>query len=195
VLRVGQKVDLSKYAYKQYILAIDANDNLVYVSSTAWWYVDSDGSIVIDFSRFIEWQRKSGYVVVEEPLSTCDERDCYRDWLDCDKFILYPNFEIIELNEKSYTLKVRRKSDGVLFKIVNDIKWFYYMPELEHSMTYCEAIMLFIALLAKLGKLRREDQELLEKDPVALATKFGEILARPLFAYGIVTGLILVEKK
>ena len=193
--RCREVLDLSKVVARPYMPAVDRRENLVYVPTYEWMYVDSDGSVVLDFRRFKEWEDRTGYVIVEEPLSTCDEVDCYRDWVECDKFVLYPNFEIVEMDEKSYTLKVRRKSDGTVFKIVNDIKWFYFMPEIEPGATYCEAILLFIVLLAKLKRLKPEEEELLEKDPVALAAKFGEILLRPILAYGIIPGLILIEKR
>jgi hypothetical protein len=194
-LSVEKQVNLSKYALKEYVLAIDSNNNLVYVPTLVWAYMDSDSAIAIDFRTYVEWEKRTGYSIVAEPLVSCDEKDCYRDWLDCERFVLQPNFEIVEMDERSYTLKVRRKSDGVLFKIVNDPKWFYYMVELEPGMTYCEAVLLFIALLAKLGRLKPEDHELLDKDPAMLAAKFGDMLTRPLFVYGISTGLIIVNKK
>jgi hypothetical protein len=187
-----KQVDFSKIAARPLLPALDASNNLVYVPALAWAYMDSDGAIAIDFRRYVEWEKRTGYSIVAEPLVSCDEKDCYRDWLDCEKFVLQPNFEIVEMDERSYTLKVRRKSDGVLFKIVNDPKWFYYMVELEPGMTYCEAVPLFIALLAKLGRLKPEDHELLDKDPAMLAAKFGDMLTRPLFVYGISTGLIIL---
>jgi len=112
----------------------------------------------------------------------------------CDRFILYPNFEIIELNERSYTLKVRRKSDGVVFKIPS-LTLAYMFAELEPGINLCEAIILFTAVLAKLGKLTKEDEELLEKDPVALEAKHGEILIDFLTIFGTIPGLIMVQKK
>ena len=189
-----KQVDFSRIAMKPYVPAIDANDNLVYVPSAEWWYVDSDGSIVLDVRKKNEWCRRTGYAIVVEPFVTCDERDCYRDWVECDKFVLYPNFEIVEINEKEQYIKVKRSSDGVVFKIPS-LTIAYLFTELEPGMNLCEAIVLFTAIIAKLGKLTREDEELLEKDPVALEIKHGEILIDFLTIFGTIPGLIIVQKK
>jgi len=191
---VQKQVDFSRIAMKPYVPAIDANDNLVYVPSAEWWYVDSDGSIVLDVRKKNEWCRRTGYAIVVEPFVTCDERDCYRDWVECDKFVLYPNFEIVEINEKEQYIKVKRSSDGVVFKIPS-LTIAYLFAELEPGMNLCEAIVLFTAIIAKLGKLTREDEELLEKDPVALEIKHGEILIDFLTIFGTIPGLIIVQKK
>jgi len=197
-----QQVDFSKIAARPYVPAIDRNDNLVYISAYEWWYIDSDGSIVLDFDRFISWARSSGYTVVNEPFVHCDENDCYRDWIDCDRFILYLNYEVIEFNERVPYLKVRRKSDGVVFKIMGQTENRskiqsipYLFLELDSGMTFCEVIVLFTALLAKLGLMRKEEQELLEKDHVALMAKYGEMLTDPLTVLGVAPGLLIVEKK
>jgi len=192
---VAQKqVDLSKLAFKQYVMAIDANNNLVYVPSWQWWYLDSDGSIVLDVRKKNEWCRRTGYAIVVEPFVSCDENDCYRNWLECDKFVLYPNYDIVEINERSQYIKVKRRSDAIVFKIPS-LTIAYLFAELEPGMNLCEAIVLFTAILAKLGKLTREDEELLEKDPIALEAKHGEILIDFLTIFGTIPGLISVEKK
>jgi hypothetical protein len=84
-----KQVDFSKIAARPLLPALDASNNLVYVPSYAWWYLDSDGSIVLDLRKRNEWARRTGYVIVVEPFVHCDEKDCYRDFLDCDKFVLY----------------------------------------------------------------------------------------------------------
>jgi len=53
------------------------------------------------------------------------------------------------------------------------------MPEIEPGMNYCEAILLFIALLAVLGKLTYKDHKLLDRGLVELATKYREVLTKP----------------
>jgi hypothetical protein len=136
--------------------ALDASNNLVYVPSYAWWYLDSDGSIVLDWKRFAKWVEKTGYVVVPEPFETCDEESCYRNWVDCNKFILYPNFDIAEFNEGVPYLKVRRRSDGTAFKVVGLVA-VYLLLELEHGMSLCEAILLYTALKAKLRVLSEDE--------------------------------------
>jgi hypothetical protein len=50
-----KQVDFSKIAAKPLLPALDASNNLVYVPSYAWWYLDSDGSIVLDWKRLAEW--------------------------------------------------------------------------------------------------------------------------------------------
>jgi len=190
-----KQVDFSKIAARPLLPALDANNNLVYVPSYAWWYIDpSDGSIVLDLRKRNEWARRTGYVIVVEPFVHCDERDCYRDFLDCDKFVLYPNYTIVELNERAQYIKVKRNGDGVVFKIPH-ITVAYLFAELEPGMTFCEAVPLFTAILAKLGKLTKEDMELLDKDPVKLEVEHAEILTDALTNLGVAPGLIIVQKK
>jgi len=190
-----QQVDFSKIAARPYVPAIDRNDNLVYISAYEWWYVDSDGSIVLDYRRFVEWEKRTGYTCIEEPFISCDEKNCYRDWIDCDKFILYQNFEIIELNENSYMLKVRRKSDGVVFKFSQHPIWFYTLLELEPGMNLCEFLVLYVALLAKLRRLSQEHLELLDRDPASLVAQMGEYGIIIPYILGTQAGLIIIQKK
>jgi len=190
-----QQVDFSRIAARPYVPAIDVNDNLVYVSPTAWWYVDSDGSIVLDWKRFVEWEKKTGYAVVPEPFVRCEEEDeCYNDWRDCDNFALYRNYEVVELNEKGRYVKVARSSDGVVFKVCGEV-FPYFLLELENGTTLCEAIALYSLLLAKLGKLSKEDEELLDRDPAGLLIKHGNWLISLLNALGVTPGLIAVQRK
>jgi len=189
-----KQVDLSKIVAKPYLQAFDRNNNLIYVPSYTWWYLDSDGSIVLDCMRFAEWEEKTGYVVVPEPFESCDEKDCYRNWVDCDKFILYPNFNIVEFNEGAPYLKVRRSGDGAAFKVVGPVAA-YLLLELEHGMSLCEAILLYTALKAKLRALSEEELRLLDTDIVKLEAMHAEELATLLTAVGLAPGLIGVELK
>jgi hypothetical protein len=191
---MSRQVDFSKIATKPLLPALDAGNNLVYVPSYTWWYLDSDGSIVLDWKRFAEWVEKTGYVVVPEPFETCDEESCHRNWVDCNKFILYPNFEVIEFSEKAYYLKVRRRGDGTAFKVVGPVA-VYLLLELEHGMSLCEAILLYTALKAKLRVLSEEELKLLDTDIVGLEAMHAEELTTLLTAIGLVPGLIGVELK
>jgi hypothetical protein len=190
-----KQVDFSKIAARPYLQAFDRNRNLIYVPSYAWWYLDpSDGSIVLDWKRFREWEEKNGYAVVGEPFESCDERDCYRNWLDCENFVLYPNFDVVEFNERVPYIKLRRKDNGVVFKILSLTVAHLFM-EIEPGTTLCEVIPLFTAILAKLGKLTKEELELLEKDPVQLEARHAELLVDALTNLGVAPGLIIVHKK
>jgi len=190
-----KQVDFSKIAARPYLQAFDRNRNLIYVPSYAWWYLDpSDGSIVLDWKRFREWEEKNGYAVVGEPFESCDEKDCYRNWLDCENFVLYPNFDVVEFNERAPYIKLRRKDNGVVFKILSLTVAHLFM-EIEPGMTLCEVIPLFTAILAKLGKLTKEDMELLDKDPVQLIAKHGRVVSDFLSFFGVAPGLIIVNVK
>ena len=191
---MSRQVDFSKIATKPLLPALDAGNNLVYVPSYAWWHLDSDGSIVLDWKRFVEWVEKTGYVVVPEPFETCDEESCYRNWVDCNKFILHPNFEVIEFSEKDYYLKVRRRGDGAVFKVLGSVAP-YFLLELEHGMSLCEAILLYTALKAKLRVLSEEELKLLDTDIVGLEAMHAEELTTLLVAVGLTPGLIGVELK
>jgi len=195
-MAVTQKqVDLSKFAFKQYVMAIDANDNLVYVPALQWAYIDSDGSIVLDYRRLLEWKKRTGYTWIEEPFISCDESDCYRDWRECDRFVFYTNYEIIELNESTHSMKLKRKSDGVVFKFSQHPIWYYILLELEPSMNLCEFLVLYVALLAKLGRLSKEQLELLDQDPVGLIVQMGEAGIIIPYVLGTQAGLIIIQKK
>jgi len=189
-----KQVDFSKIAARPLLPALDANNNLVYVPSYAWWHLDSDGSIVLDLRKRNEWARRTGYVIVPEPFETCDEESCYRNWVDCNKFILYPNFDIVEFSEKASYLKVRRRSDGTAFKVVGPVA-VYLLLELEHGMSLCEAILLYTALKAKLRVLSEEELKLLDTDIVGLEAMHAEELTTLLVAVGLTPGLIGVELK
>jgi len=191
---VSKQAEFSKIATKPLLPALDASNNLVYVPSYAWWYLDSDGSIVLDWKRFAEWVEKAGYVVVPEPFETCDEESCYRNWVDCNKFILYSNFDIAEFNEGVPYLKVRRRSDGTLFKVLGSVPT-YFLLELEHGMSLCEAILLYTALKAKLRVLSEEELKLLDTDIVRLEAVHAEELTTLLTAIGLAPGLIGIELK
>jgi len=191
---MAKQVDLSKIVAKPYLQAFDRNNNLIYVPSYAWWYLDSDGSIVLDWRRLREWEERNGYAVVGEPFESCDERDCYRNWLDCENFVLYPNFDVVEFNERAPYIKLRRKDNGVVFKITS-LTLAHLFMEIEPGMTMCEVIPLFTALLAKLGKLTKEELELLDKDPVQLIDRHGSEVSDLLSHFGVAPGLIIVNIK
>jgi len=192
---MSRQVDFSKIATKPLLPALDAGNNLVYVPSYAWWHLDpSDGSIVLNWERFAEWVEKTGYVVVPEPFETCDDESCHRNWVDCNKFILYPNFEVIEFSEKAYYLKVRRRGDGTAFKVVGPVA-VHLLLELEHGMSLCEAILLYTALKAKLRALSEEELKLLDTDIVGLEAIHAEELTTLLVAIGLAPGLVNVELK
>jgi hypothetical protein len=189
-----KQVDFSKITVRPYLQAFDRNNNLIYVPSYAWWHLDSDGSIVLDWRRRREWEERNGYAVVGEPFESCDERDCYRNWLDCENFILYPNFDVVELNERAPYVKLRRKDNDVVFKIPS-LTLAHLFMEIEPGMTMCEVIPLFTALLAKLGKLTKEELELLDKDPVQLIDRHGSEVSDLLSHFGVAPGLIIVNIK
>jgi len=190
-----KQVDFSKIAARPLLPALDANNNLVYVPSYAWWYLDpSDGSIVLDWRRFREWEERNGYAVVGGPFESCDEKDCYRNWIDCENFVLYPNFDVVEFNERAPYIKLRRRDNGVVFKITS-LTLAHLFMEIEPGMTMCEVIPLFTALLAKLGKLTKEEVELLDKDPVRLIERHGKEVSDFLSLFGVAPGLIIVNVK
>jgi hypothetical protein len=189
-----KQVDFSKIAVRPYLQALDRNANLVYVPSYAWWYLDSDGSIVLDWKRLREWEEGNGYAVVPEPFESCDEKDCYRNWLDCENFVLYPNFDVVEFNERAPYIKLRRRDNGVVFKITS-LTLAHLLMEIEPGMTMCKVIPLFTGILAKLGKLTKEDMELLDKDLVQLIEKHGRVVSDFLSFFGAVPGLIIVNVK
>ena len=191
----GKKVDFYKIAAIPMLPAVDAYNHIVYLPSYEWWYIDpNDGSIVLDWYKLREWEKSTGYVIVNIPFVHCDENDCYRDWLDCHRFILYPNYTIIELNEREKYVKLRRNSDGVVFKIPHRILG-YLLAEITPGMTFCEVMVLFPAIIAKLGLMPRDKLELLERDPAQLVAMYTDLLIHVMTNLFVAPGLILVQVK
>jgi len=100
--------DLSKYARHPWVPYIDADGSTRYYPALSWCRMEPDGTIVAR----VEDQPE--VAVVYPPFMECDERKCYRRWLQYN-FLLYPSYEIEEVGE-DYV--VARRADGVKFKVI-----------------------------------------------------------------------------
>ena len=190
-----KQVDFSKIAAIAMLPAVDPYNRMVYLPSYEWWYIDpNDGSIVLSWDRFKEWEKSTGYAIVNIPFVHCDENDCYRDWLDCHRYILYPNYTILELNERERYIKLKRNSDGVIFKIPH-ITIGYLLAEITPGMTFCEVMVLFPAIIAKMGQMPKDKLELMQRDPVQLIAIYAELLLHILTNLVVAPGLLMVHVK